>query len=154
MVALPDDAAAPRLAVSVDLHSGITTGISARDRAATVQALADPATLPGDLVRPGHVLPLRAHPGGVLESPHPAEALLELCAAAGVRPAAAYAEIVDDGGDVPGPAELASFAAANGLALVRISEVVAWRRRRDRELSAGLRAEWGTGQESAAAGAV
>lgn len=83
-------------AVSVDLRRDITTGISARDRAATARALADPATVPGDLVRPGHVLPVRVHAGGVLARPEPAEAGVDLCGLAGLAPAAVLAAVEAD----------------------------------------------------------
>jgi 3,4-dihydroxy 2-butanone 4-phosphate synthase/GTP cyclohydrolase II len=124
-------------AVSVDLRTGISTGISARDRALTVQALADAATRPADLVRPGHVLPVRVDMGGVLERPRPAEAAVELCATAGLAPAAAFATAVDAAGELVGPAGLAVFANEHRMALVQISQVVAWRRRREPPVRGG-----------------
>ncbi|SHK33099.1 3,4-dihydroxy-2-butanone 4-phosphate synthase [Pseudonocardia thermophila] len=117
------------VAVSVDLRTGVTTGISAKDRAGTVRALGDPTSRPGDFVRPGHVLPVRARSGGVLEEPGPPEAALDLCAAAGVQPAAALATAVTDDGEVLGRGGLAAFARRHGLVLVRISEIIDWRRR-------------------------
>ncbi|WP_433298074.1 3,4-dihydroxy-2-butanone-4-phosphate synthase [Pseudonocardia sp. CA-142604] len=123
----PDGAA---FAVSVDLRCGVSTGISARDRAATVRALADPATAAGDLARPGHVLPLRARDGGVLERPRPAEAAVDLCLAAGLAPAAALATAVDADGGVAGCGNLGALAEQHGLAVVRVSDVVAWRAER------------------------
>lgn len=113
-------------AVAVDLRRGVTTGISARDRAATVCALADPATEPDDLARPGHVLPVRVADGGVLELPRPAEAAADLCRAAGLAPVAALATVLDVAGGVAGVAELSDLASRYGLLQVRISEVVAW----------------------------
>jgi 3,4-dihydroxy 2-butanone 4-phosphate synthase / GTP cyclohydrolase II len=127
-------------AVAVDLMDGISTGISARDRALTVRALADPATLAGDLVRPGHVLPLRARDGGVLERPRPAEAAVELCTRAGLAPAAALATAVDEAGEVAGPAALAALAERAALPVVRVSQVVAARRRATLPLRAGVSA--------------
>lgn len=124
----PDPSA---VAVSVDLRTGVTTGISAQDRAGTVRALADPAARAGDFVRPGHVLPVRVRPGGVLERPRPDEAAVELCAVAGLQPAAALATAVDTAGELLDRAVLAAFAREHGLALVRVSEIVAWRRRRE-----------------------
>lgn len=118
---------AAAFAVSVDLRCGISTGISARDRAATVRALADPGSGPGDLVRPGHVLPVRTHDGGVLGLPGPAEAAVDLCRSAGLSPVAAIATVVDDGGDIAGIVDLTALAARYGLPLVRVSEIVAWR---------------------------
>jgi 3,4-dihydroxy 2-butanone 4-phosphate synthase / GTP cyclohydrolase II len=115
----------PAFAVAVDLGTGISTGISARDRALTVRALADPATGPADLVRPGHVLPLRARDGGVLERPRPAEAAVALCAAAGLAPAAALATAVDEAGEVAGPSALDALARRAALPVVAVSQVVA-----------------------------
>jgi 3,4-dihydroxy 2-butanone 4-phosphate synthase/GTP cyclohydrolase II len=130
----PDPSA---VAVSVDLRTGISTGISARDRAGTVRALADPATRSGDLVRPGHVLPVRVRPGGVLERPRPAEAAVELCAMAGLHPAAALATAVDGAGELVDRAAFAALACEHGMALVRVSEIVAWRRRRESPVRPG-----------------
>jgi 3,4-dihydroxy 2-butanone 4-phosphate synthase/GTP cyclohydrolase II len=124
-------------AVAVDLAKGISTGISARDRALTVRALADPATLAGDLVRPGHVLPLRARDGGVLERHRPVEAAVELCTRAGLAPAAALATAVDEAGEVAGPAALAALAERAALPVVRVSQVVAACRRATPPLRAG-----------------
>lgn len=119
---------ASAFAVAVDLSDGIGTGISARDRALTVRALADPATGPDDLVRPGHVLPLRARDGGVLDRPRPAEAAVDLCTAAGLAPAAAVATVVDEAGEVARGTALAALAERAGLPVVRVSQVVARRR--------------------------
>lgn len=113
----------PAFAVSVDLRRGVTTGISARDRAATVRALADPGLRPDDLVRPGHVLPVRARDGGLAERARPAEAALALCAAAGAAPAALLATLVAPDGDVAGPAATAAFAAGHGLAVATVSDL-------------------------------
>ncbi|PHH73765.1 hypothetical protein CDD80_3579 [Ophiocordyceps camponoti-rufipedis] len=91
--------------ISVDAaHASVTTGISAQDRARACRVLADPAAGPHDLRRPGHLLPLRAHPGGVRARRGHTEAALELCRLAGLEPAAAICEIVDDGQEVPGRA--------------------------------------------------
>ncbi|PFH55723.1 hypothetical protein XA68_17727 [Ophiocordyceps unilateralis] len=91
--------------VSVDAnHDSVTTGISAHDRARACRVLADPAAAPACLRRPGHVLPLRAHPGGVRARPGHTEAAIDLCRLAGLAPAAAIGEIVDDGLEVPGQA--------------------------------------------------
>lgn len=121
----------PSFAVSVDVKRGVGTGISARDRAATVRALADPGTLPDDLVRPGHVLPVRVEPGRVLDRPGAAEAAYELCAAAGTAPAAVFAHVVDDAGELAGEEALAAFAHRHELALTRVSDVARWRRRQE-----------------------
>lgn len=116
--------------VTVDARTGITTGISARDRARTLQLLADPAAVAGDLVRPGHVLPLRAAEGGVLGRAEPAEAAVDLVRLAGQQPAAALCEIVSvrRPGAMARARELAAFALVHGLALVTVGDVVAHRR--------------------------
>ena len=117
--------------VSVDLRDGTTTGISAADRAATVRALADPATAPADLARPGHVLPLLARAGGVLERRGHTEAAVDLARLAGLRPAALLCEIVtpDRRAMMRGPA-LTEFAEAHGLPILTIAELVAFRQER------------------------
>ena len=114
---------ATAFAVSVDLRRGITTGISARDRAATVRALADPALRPDDLVRPGHVLPVRARAGGLDERPRPAEAALALCEAAGVQRAAVLATLVGADGDAAGPVAATAFATGHGLTTLAVSDL-------------------------------
>ena len=86
--------------VSCDAASGVTTGISAADRARTARVLADPASTPGDLIRPGHVFPLRARPGGVLERPGHTEAAVDLCRLAGLAPVGIISELVEDDGSM------------------------------------------------------
>ncbi|PHH62496.1 hypothetical protein CDD81_7069 [Ophiocordyceps australis] len=91
--------------LSVDAADpSVTTGISAADRALACRVLADPSASSHQLRRPGHVLPLRAHPGGIRARPGHTEAAIELCRLAGKRPAAAICELVDDGQEVPGQA--------------------------------------------------
>lgn len=115
--------------VTVDLHTGISTGISAHDRARTARALADPYITAADLDRPGHVLPLLARDGGVLERPGHTEAGVDLCRLAGRRPAALLCEIVtaDRLGMLRGPA-VQRFAAEQGLPLVSIRDLIDYRR--------------------------
>jgi 3,4-dihydroxy 2-butanone 4-phosphate synthase / GTP cyclohydrolase II len=113
-------------AVAVDLRSGLTTGISARDRAMTARALADPSTQPDDLARPGHVLPVCAADAGVLGQPGLAEATVDVCRAAGLAPVAALATVLDSVGEVADAAELAAVADRLGIPLVRVSEVVTY----------------------------
>ncbi len=117
--------------VSVDGRHGTSTGISAGDRAATIRALADPATAPDDLARPGHVLPLLARPGGVLERPGHTEAGIDLCRLAGLRPAAVLCEIVtpDRRGMMRG-ADLVAFARAQNLPIISIADLITHRRAR------------------------
>ncbi|GAA3512155.1 3,4-dihydroxy-2-butanone-4-phosphate synthase [Georgenia daeguensis] len=131
MVAASQDPRRTAYTVTVDAAHGVTTGISAADRALTLRTLADPATTPADLVRPGHVVPLRAVPGGVLERGGHTEAAVDLCRLAGAGEVAAIAELVHDDGTMlrlPAATELAS---REGLVLVTIAELAAWRRAHD-----------------------
>ncbi|GAB4085513.1 3,4-dihydroxy-2-butanone-4-phosphate synthase [Myceligenerans cantabricum] len=109
--------------VSVDAR-GVGTGISAADRALTLRTLADPATRDTDLIRPGHVLPLRARPGGVLERRGHTEAAADLVRLAGTGPVAAIAELVADDGEVLRYDGAARLADTHGLVLVTVSDVV------------------------------
>ncbi|WP_084956698.1 bifunctional 3,4-dihydroxy-2-butanone-4-phosphate synthase/GTP cyclohydrolase II [Thermoactinospora rubra] len=115
--------------VSVDARDGITTGISAADRAKTIRTLADSATEPQELVRPGHIFPLRYHPGGVLVRRGHTEAAVDLARMAGLRPAGVLAEIVNDDGTMARLPELRQFADAHGLALISIEQLADYRRR-------------------------
>jgi 3,4-dihydroxy 2-butanone 4-phosphate synthase / GTP cyclohydrolase II len=115
-------------AVSVDARFETTTGISARDRALTFNTLADPTTVPNDLTRPGHVVPMRARSGGVLEHAGRAEATTDLCRLAGLRPAAVVAELVSDTGAVPTAGERERFCAEHGIVTVSIGDVIDRRR--------------------------
>lgn len=110
--------------VSVDAASS-TTGVSAVERAATVQALSDPATTPADLVRPGHVFPLRAAPGGLKERRGHTEAAIELCRLAGLRPAAIIVEVMNADGTMARRPELDAFAANHDLPLITVAEIAA-----------------------------
>jgi len=121
--------------VSVDLACGTTTGISAADRAATIVALADPGREAGDFTRPGHVFPLQARSGGVLERPGHTEASVELVRAAGLRPAALLCEIVNDDGTMAQGDQLAAFAARHGLVMITIAELLRRRLRRKRPVT-------------------
>ncbi|GAA3357580.1 GTP cyclohydrolase II [Saccharopolyspora gregorii] len=125
MVAAGTESHGTAFLVSVDLKHGTSTGISAGDRAATIRALADPRTAPQDLARPGHVLPLRARSGGVLERAGHTEAGVALCELAGASGAALLCEIVtpDRRGMMRRPA-LDEFAARHGIPMVTIAELV------------------------------
>lgn len=115
--------------VSVDYRHGTTTGISAGDRAATIRALADPRLAPADLARPGHVMPLRAKPGGVLERTGHTEAGVDLCRAAGLSGAALLCEVVTpDRRDMMRRPELDAFAAEHGIPMISIAALVEWMR--------------------------
>jgi 3,4-dihydroxy 2-butanone 4-phosphate synthase / GTP cyclohydrolase II len=119
--------------LSVDLASGITTGISASDRARTVRALADPHAVASDFVRPGHVFPLRSRPGGVLERPGHTEASVDLARLAGLQPAAIICEVVTpDRRAMARRPELEALAHAHGLPMLSIAELMRHRRRSER----------------------
>ena len=125
MVARNEDSLRTDYAVSVDAATGVGTGISAADRARTLAVLADPATRPGDLVRPGHVFPLRARPGGVLERPGHTEASVDLCRLAGLQPVAVIAEVVEDDGSLATRPRLRELARRHELPFVTIEELAA-----------------------------
>lgn len=119
-------------AVSVGAKRKITTGISAHDRAATIRALADPATRPEDLSRPGHVFPLRATPGGVLRRAGHTEAAVDLATLAGLSPAGVLCEIMSDDGTMARLPELFEFAARHQLLIISIADLIRYRLERDR----------------------
>jgi len=116
--------------VTVDARLGVTTGISAADRAHTARVLASADSVPGDLTRPGHVVPLRAREGGVLTRPGHTEAAVDLARLAGLRPAGVICELVsaEDPTTMARTPELRRFADEHGLALVTIEALQAWRR--------------------------
>jgi 3,4-dihydroxy 2-butanone 4-phosphate synthase / GTP cyclohydrolase II len=118
-------------AVTVDAREGVSTGISAADRAQTVRLLADPATTAADLARPGHVVPLRARKGGVLRRPGHTEATIDLVELAGLRPAGVLCELVNDDGTMMRLPALEKFAAEHDLALISIADLIAYRRRNE-----------------------
>ena len=121
--------------LSVDARDGVTTGISAADRATTITRLADPATTAQDLVRPGHVFPLRYAEGGVLRRPGHTEAAVDLARLAGLPPAGVLAEVVNDDGTMARLPDLREFAATHDLALISIEQLIEYRRRTERQLS-------------------
>lgn len=109
--------------ISIDSRDGITTGISAHDRARTCRVLADSATEPFELVQPGHVLPLRAKDGGVLERAGHTEAAVDLARLAGLTPAGVIGEVIHDDGSLMRLPQLREFAHEHGLALVSIEDL-------------------------------
>ncbi|HET9986217.1 MAG TPA: bifunctional 3,4-dihydroxy-2-butanone-4-phosphate synthase/GTP cyclohydrolase II [Longimicrobiales bacterium] len=121
-------------AVSVDGHPrfGVTTGISAADRARTIQLLVDPATRPGDLRRPGHVFPLRAVPGGVLRRVGQTEASVDLARLAGLPPAGVICEIMNADGTMARRPELERFAKAHDIRFITVAQIVAYRLQHER----------------------
>ena len=119
-------------AISVGAKHQITTGISAHDRAATIRALADPATRPEDLSRPGHVFPLRATPGGVLRRAGHTEAAVDLALLAGLSPAGVLCEIMNDDGTMARLPALVAFASQHGLPIISVADLINYRLQRDR----------------------
>jgi 3,4-dihydroxy 2-butanone 4-phosphate synthase/GTP cyclohydrolase II len=117
--------------VSVDARDGVTTGISAADRSRTVRRLVDSATEPYELVRPGHVFPLRYMPGGVLRRPGHTEAAVDLARLAGLTPAGVLAEVVNDDGTMTRLPGLRDFADEHGLPLISIAQLIEYRRRNE-----------------------
>jgi 3,4-dihydroxy 2-butanone 4-phosphate synthase/GTP cyclohydrolase II len=118
--------------VSVDAKYGTTTGISAYDRARTVQALIDPRTRSNDLERPGHIFPLQAVPGGVLRRAGHTEAAVDLARLAGMYPAGVVCEIMRDDGHMARLPDLQAFADRHGLKMATIADLIRYRRRNER----------------------
>jgi 3,4-dihydroxy 2-butanone 4-phosphate synthase/GTP cyclohydrolase II len=114
--------------VSIDARDGITTGISAADRARTCRVLADSATEPFELNQPGHIIPLRAKPGGVLERAGHTEAAVDFARLAGLTPAGVIGEVLNDDGTLMRAPELRAFADEHGIALVSIEDLQVYRR--------------------------
>jgi 3,4-dihydroxy 2-butanone 4-phosphate synthase/GTP cyclohydrolase II len=117
--------------VSVDAAAGTSTGISAEDRARTLRRLADPAAGPQDFVRPGHIFPLRGEPGGVLRRAGHTEATLDLLELAGLAPVGALCEILNQDGTMMRGPDLERFARRHALPLVRVRDLILYRRRRE-----------------------
>jgi 3,4-dihydroxy 2-butanone 4-phosphate synthase/GTP cyclohydrolase II len=122
--------------VTVDAREGVSTGISATDRARTMRLLADPESRRGDFTRPGHVVPLRAKEGGVLRRPGHTEAAVDLARLAGLRPAGVLCELVSqkDEGDMARTEELEIFAADHDLTIISIADLIAYRRRTEKQV--------------------
>ncbi len=117
---------------SCDARKGTTTGISAYDRAVTIKALIDPNTKPEDLIRPGHVFPLMARPGGVLVRAGHTEAGVDLCKLAGIYPAAVICEIINDDGTMARVPQLIKFAQKHNLKICSIKDLIEYRRKREK----------------------
>ena len=118
--------------VSIDYNVGTTTGISAGDRAATILAMLDPAAKPDEFTRPGHIFPLRYHPGGVLARAGHTEAAVDLCEMVGMYPAGIVCEIMAEDGTMSRLPQLEEFAEEHGLKILSIAQVIAQRRRTER----------------------
>jgi len=117
---------------TVDYRHGTSTGISASDRARTIQGLIDPATRPGDLARPGHIFPLRYSEGGVLKRAGHTEAAVDLARMAGLYPAGVLCEIVNDDGTMSRVPDLVAFCEEHGLLLISIAELIRYRRQNEK----------------------
>ncbi len=118
--------------VSVDAAEGVTTGISAADRARAIEIMADPTALPEHLVQPGHIFPLRARPGGVLQRAGHTEAAVDLVKLAGCRPIGAICEIMNDDGSMARLPQLLRFAKKHRLKLCTIADLIQYRRQREK----------------------
>ena len=118
--------------VSIEARGRTTTGISAADRAATVLAVIDPATTPADLLRPGHMFPLRAQPGGVLKRAGQTEASVDLARIAGLDPSAVICEIMNEDGSMARVPDLAAFCERHGLLMVTVADLIRHRMRNER----------------------
>lgn len=117
---------------SVDARHGITTGISAHDRARTIRVLLDERSRPEDLVSPGHIFPLAARDGGVLRRAGHTEASVDLARMAGLKPVAVICEVMRDDGHMARLPDLRKFAARHHLKMTSVADLIAWRRRRER----------------------
>ncbi|HEX8083236.1 MAG TPA: bifunctional 3,4-dihydroxy-2-butanone-4-phosphate synthase/GTP cyclohydrolase II [Solirubrobacteraceae bacterium] len=118
--------------VSIEAREGVTTGISAADRARTIQVAIDPQTRPRDLVQPGHVFPLKSKPGGVLERTGQTEAAVDLARLAGLIPAGVICEIMNDDGTMARVPDLVGYCARHGLKMITVADLIAYRRKHDK----------------------
>lgn len=134
MTSVNQDRKQTAYSVSVDARDGVTTGISAHDRAHTIRVLADSATEPWELTRPGHVFPLRAVTGGVLQRAGHTEAAVELARLAGLTPAGAICELVNDDGSMMRAPECREFADEHGLLMISIADLIAHVRRTESQV--------------------
>ena len=118
--------------VSIEAKHGVTTGISAHDRAATIQAVLDPATKPEDIARPGHIFPIRARGGGVLVRAGHTEAIVDLARLAGLYPAGIICEIMNDDGSMARLPQLKSMAAKHNMKIISVADLITYRRRNEK----------------------
>jgi 3,4-dihydroxy 2-butanone 4-phosphate synthase/GTP cyclohydrolase II len=118
--------------VSVEARSGVTTGISAHDRAHTIQVAIDPSSSPRDLVQPGHIFPLKSRPGGVLERTGQTEAAVDLARLAGLNPSGVICEVMNDDGTMARVEDLVGYCARHGLKMVTVADLIKYRRRHDK----------------------
>jgi 3,4-dihydroxy 2-butanone 4-phosphate synthase/GTP cyclohydrolase II len=132
MAAKNESAFETAFTISIEARSGVSTGISAADRARTIQVAIDPQTSPRELVQPGHVFPLKAKPGGVLERVGQTEAAVDLARLAGLIPAGVICEIMNDDGTMARVRDLAPYCERHGLKMVTVADLVAYRRRHEK----------------------
>ena len=132
MVALNDAPMGTAFTVSIDYKEGLTTGISAKERCATVHALANKNVQADDFVRPGHVFPLVAKSGGVLMRSGHTEAAVDLVRLAGLHPAGVICELVNDDGSVKRGAQVLAFAREHGFKIISVADLIAYRQKRER----------------------
>ncbi|MDQ6779366.1 MAG: bifunctional 3,4-dihydroxy-2-butanone-4-phosphate synthase/GTP cyclohydrolase II [Actinomycetota bacterium] len=132
MAAKNESAFETAFTVSIEARSGVTTGISASDRAHTIQVAIDPASSPRELVQPGHVLPLKAKAGGVLERVGQTEAAVDLARLAGLIPAGVICEIMNDDGTMARVPDLVPYCERHGLKMITVADLVAYRRRTEK----------------------
>jgi 3,4-dihydroxy 2-butanone 4-phosphate synthase/GTP cyclohydrolase II len=134
--------------ISIEAREGVTTGISAADRATTILTAVHPETRPADLARPGHIFPLRAKRGGVLVRPGQTEASVDICRIAGLTPAAVICEIMNDDGTMARMPQLEVFAERHGLKIISVADLVRYRIQKEtlvrRALETDLPTKYGT----------
>jgi 3,4-dihydroxy 2-butanone 4-phosphate synthase/GTP cyclohydrolase II len=117
---------------TIDAREGITTGVSAADRAYTIGVAIDPASAPSDLIEGGHILPLRAKPGGVLQRAGQTEAAVDLARLAGLTPAGVVCEVMNDDGTMARVPDLVAYCQKHGLKLITIADLIEYRRRKEK----------------------
>lgn len=120
--------------VSIEARGKVTTGISAADRAATILTAIDPATRPADLLRPGHIFPLRARRGGVLKRAGQTEASIDLAGIAGLTPSAVICEIMNEDGTMARLPDLQKFAGEHGMKIISVADLIKYRMRHERHV--------------------
>ena len=132
MAAKNESAFATAFTVSIEARSGVSTGISAADRARTIQVAIDPKSRPRELVQPGHVFPLKAKAGGVLERVGQTEAGVDLSRLAGLNPSSVICEIMNDDGTMARVPDLGPYCERHGLKMITVADLVAYRRRHEK----------------------
>src|SRR6266576_6798007 len=139
--------------VSIEAREGVSTGISAQDRSRTIQVAIDPTKGPGDLVQPGHVFPLRASEGGVLQRAGQTEAAVDLARLAGLNPAGVVCEVMNDDGTMARVPDLIQYCERHGLKMITVADLIEYRRRTEKlvERTTAVRLPTGYGESTAIA---